>query len=86
MISIDEQDAEEKYTLDVKDMGLPVKWYAPECLCDGGIYSHKSDVWSFGITIWEILNYCEKIPYDDEDEYILFKQQFGKYGSLQALR
>eukprot|EP01102_Stenamoeba_stenopodia_P017980 TRINITY_DN6531_c0_g1_i2.p1 TRINITY_DN6531_c0_g1~~TRINITY_DN6531_c0_g1_i2.p1 ORF type:complete len:335 (+),score=62.13 TRINITY_DN6531_c0_g1_i2:697-1701(+) len=42
---------------------MPLKWSAPESLAEG-IYSFKSDVWSFGIVLWEILHKGEE-PYAD---------------------
>lgn len=40
---------------------MPVRWMAPESLQDG-IFSSCSDVYSYGIVIWEIINYAEQ-PY-----------------------
>ena len=40
---------------------LPVRWTAPEAVFDKQ-FSSASDVWSFGITLWEIFTFGEK-PY-----------------------
>jgi serine/threonine protein kinase len=40
---------------------IPFKWTAPEVI-KHGICSSSSDVWSFGITMWEIFSYGE-LPY-----------------------
>jgi Eph receptor A1 len=42
----------------------PVRWMAPESLAQK-IYSKKSDVWSFGIVVYEIVAECE--PHKDRD-------------------
>ncbi|XP_021104157.1 tyrosine-protein kinase SYK isoform X4 [Heterocephalus glaber] len=39
----------------------PVKWYAPECI-NYYRFSSKSDVWSFGVLMWEAFSYGQK-PY-----------------------
>ncbi|KAM9840861.1 tyrosine-protein kinase SYK isoform 2-T2 [Aulostomus maculatus] len=39
----------------------PVKWYAPECI-NYFKFSSKSDVWSFGVFMWEAFSYGQK-PY-----------------------
>ncbi|XP_074206838.1 non-receptor tyrosine-protein kinase TYK2 isoform X1 [Camelus bactrianus] len=41
-----------------EDGDSPVFWYAPECLKECKFY-YASDVWSFGVTMYELLTYCD---------------------------
>lgn len=38
---------------------IPFAWCAPESLRVGS-FSHASDVWMFGVTMWEMFTYCEE--------------------------
>jgi len=40
---------------------IPIRWSAPEIL-KGKKYTSKADVWSFGITMWEVFSFAE-LPY-----------------------
>ena len=41
---------------------LPIRWMASECFY--GKFSEKSDVWAFGVTVWEIFMLARRQPYD----------------------
>lgn len=42
---------------------LPIRWMANECFY--GKFSEKTDVWAFGVTMWEVFNFAGKQPYND---------------------
>lgn len=39
---------------------LPIRWMAPECF--NGTFSEKSDVWAFGVTMWEMFTLAKQVP------------------------
>lgn len=56
---------------------LPFKWLALESISDQ-VFSTYSDVWSFGIVLWELFS-LGKVPYPgmDADQALYFKLKDG---------
>ncbi|CAK1554123.1 unnamed protein product [Leptosia nina] len=46
---------------------VPLRWMAWESLLMG-MCSPASDVWSFGVTVWEILTYCVAKPFEEMND------------------
>ena len=42
---------------------LPIRWMANDCFY--GRFSEKTDVWAFGVTMWEVFTFGMKQPYDE---------------------
>ena len=41
---------------------LPIRWMANECFY--GRFSEKTDIWSFGVAMWEVFTFAKEQPYD----------------------
>ncbi|KAK0167213.1 hypothetical protein PV327_004642 [Microctonus hyperodae] len=60
---------------------LPIRWMAPETLRDR-LFTSKSDVWSFGIVLWEIGTLGE-FPYSEMSDDELMKYILETNGRLK---
>ena len=62
---------------------LPVRWMSYECFY--GKFSQKSDVWAFGVTMWEIFSLAKEQPYNDmSDKQLIEDALKGKNRILLA--
>jgi len=62
---------------------IPIRWMAWEALLLGA-YTTKSDVWAFGVTLWEILTFAREQPYEglSDNQVIENLSELSAHGSL----
>ena len=48
---------------------IPFRWAAYEVLQSGPAIKEFSDIWSFGVLMWEIFHLGSAVPYGDKKEY-----------------
>ena len=50
---------------------LPIRWMAYECFF--GKFSVKTDVWAFGVTLWEIFTLCKRQPFPELPDHLMIE-------------
>ncbi|CAL4124763.1 unnamed protein product, partial [Meganyctiphanes norvegica] len=69
-------DFHDDYYMKLTEEGLlPIKWMAPESMPDKGRYTCKSDMWSFGVLLWEIFTRGNLQPYPEHSNTYVLNQK-----------
>ena len=60
---------------------MPIRWMATECF--SGKFSENSDVWAFGVTLWELFSLAKQLPYphlsDEEVIHNAMKREYRQF-------
>lgn len=59
---------------------LPIRWMASESFF--GNFSEKTDVWSYGVVMWEIFTLCQHQPYEDLEDQEMIQDAVKEQGRL----
>eukprot|EP00731_Ephydatia_muelleri_P023757 Em0016g28a len=63
---------------------LPIRWMAKECFY--GKFSQKTDVWAFGVVMWEIFTFSKRQPYDEMSDQQVIENAIEKSGRIVLAR
>ena len=64
----------------VNETDLPIRWMSPEAITNAS-FTSMSDVWSFGVTLWELFTYGE-LPFSDRSNEEVLEYLLGEEGRL----
>ncbi|XP_051918414.1 ephrin type-A receptor 6-like isoform X1 [Hippocampus zosterae] len=82
MSRVMEEDTEAAYTATVNSCfyhqggKIPIRWTAPEAIAYGK-FSSVSDVWSFGIVMWEVMSYGERPYWEMSNQDVILSMEEG---------
>lgn len=65
------------YYIRQTNRALPLPWYALECI-EYGKFSHRSDVWSYGVTCWEMFTRGEEPHLPQKPDVLIQQLRIGQ--------
>ncbi|CAG5115170.1 unnamed protein product, partial [Candidula unifasciata] len=75
--------ATEYFSHPTRPTPIPLRWLPPEAIKDGEFSLH-TDIWSFGIFVWEVFHLCD-LPYRLHSDDEIFKSMCGNGAAANSL-
>lgn len=72
------EENDQAYYVWKQTSALPIRYIAPESL-NSGRFTIYSELWSFGIVVWELFTFAEKQPYSVEFDNYEAKLKFRDF-------